>query len=190
MAHDIVIFLHGRGQEPGSASAVVYAFPGVDFMAPEGGVTLRRGRTWFLNQTIGIAREESVAAAESAFMQWSQKHDLEDRKVWLCGFSNGGAFAAHLLLKHPEQFAGAALLCAPLVLPPWPSGVLNGKPVFYAHGDEEDAVVPQSYFREAEDFLRLRSGSRLTLRRYSAGHVISTEMVTDLSQWFRDARIS
>lgn len=48
----------------------------------------------------------------------------------VCGFSNGGAFAGHLLMRHTDRFRGAALLSAPLVLPPWPAGVLRGKPCF------------------------------------------------------------
>ena len=56
------MLLHGRGLGPESADAVAPAFPGARLLAPEGGVALRRGRTWFENERIGVARPDSVAA--------------------------------------------------------------------------------------------------------------------------------
>jgi len=105
-----VVFLHGRGLGPESALAVVPAFPGARLLAPEGGVELRRGRTWFENERIGVARPDSVVAAEARLLAWCQSGPLAGRIAWLCGFSNGGAFAAHLLMRHPDRFRGAALL--------------------------------------------------------------------------------
>ena len=49
-------------------------------------------------------------------------------------------------MRHPGRFRGAALLSAPLVLPPWPAGALRGKPVFYAQGNETDTVVGSEFY--------------------------------------------
>lgn len=188
MSRHVVVFLHGRGLGPESVRLVANAFPEADLLAPLGGVELRRGRTWFQNREIGIAEPESVHTAETHFLRWFEEQAVGEQKVWLCGFSNGGAFAGHLLMHHPHRFAGAALLSAPLVLPPWPKGRLAGKPVFYGHGDETDTVVSQNFFEAAEEYLSRDSGCAFTLRRYAVGHVVSDEMVRDLGAWFKAAR--
>ena len=188
---DIVVYLHGRGLGPESAGVVVPALPGARLLMPEGGVVLRRGRTWFENERIGIARADSVATAEARFLAWCQDGPLAGRVAWLCGFSNGGAFAGHLLIRHPGRFRGAALLSAPLVLPPWPVGALRGKPVLYAHGDETDTVVGQEFYAQGEAYLTGPAGCTATIRHYPIGHVVMPEVIDDLRAWFtavRDAR--
>lgn len=188
--HDVeqVVFLHGRGLGPDSADAVASAFSGARLLAPEGGVALRRGRTWFENERIGVARPDSVATAEARFLAWCRDGPLGARTAWLCGFSNGGAFAAHLLLRHPDRFRGAALLSAPLVLPPWPDGALRGKAVFYAHGDATDTVVDPAFYAAAETYLAGPAGCAATLCRRPIGHAVTPEVVGELRAWFDAVR--
>jgi predicted esterase len=183
-----VVFLHGRGQGPESADAVRPAFPGVPLLAPSGGVALRRGRTWFENERIGVARANSVADAETRFLLWCDEGPLRGQAAWLCGFSNGGAFAAHLLMQHPTRFHGAALLSAPLVLPPWPEGALRGKPVLYAHGDAADTVVTSDFYAEAEAYLTGLAGCSPAIRHLSIGHEVTEEVVDALGRWFATVR--
>lgn len=179
-----VVFLHGRGLGPDSAAAVAPAFPDVPLLTPEGGVVLRRGRTWFENEQIGVARADSVAAAEARFLAWCEEGPLSGRAAWLCGFSNGGAFAAHLLMRHPDRFLGAALLSAPLVLPPWPKRGLRGKPVLYVHGDAADTVVASAFYASAEAYLAGSAECIPVIRHLPIGHVVTPEVVDELSRWF------
>ncbi len=117
-------------------------------------------------------------------MRLFESREISSGRAWLCGFSNGGAFAGSLLLAHPDRFLGAALLSAPLVLPPWPAGGLAGKPVFYAHGGAQDTVVPRAMFDAARAYLEGPGGASVTLRRYDIGHVVANEEVADLATWF------
>jgi phospholipase/carboxylesterase len=178
-----VVFLHGRGQGPQTVEEVAAAFATARIVAPRGGVSLRRGTTWFENARIGVARPESVAQAEGRFLDWLEAELGPGCRPWLCGFSNGGAFAAHLLMRHPRCFAGAALLSAPLVLPPWAPGALSGKPVFYGRG-ARDAMVPRAMFEEAEAYLDGPSGAAVTRHVYDIAHEIDPGEVRDLSAWF------
>ncbi|WP_165361339.1 alpha/beta hydrolase [Lichenibacterium ramalinae] len=181
-----VIFLHGRGQSAALVHELAPAFSPARVIAPPGGIRLRRGRTWFENASIGIARSESVEVAEERFMAWLGRSVPTGCRPWLCGFSNGGAFAGHLLMRHPERFAGAALLSAPLVLPPWKAGALRSKLLFYGRGDR-DQVVPSEAFAAAEHYLESASGAALTRRAYPCGHEIGPEEVSDLANWFSAA---
>lgn len=183
-----VVFLHGRALGPDSAVAVAPAFPGVTLLAPEGGVALRRGHTWFENERVGIARADSVAVAEARFFRWCETGPLQGGAAWLCGFSNGGAFAAHLLIRHATRFHGAALLSAPLVLPPWPEGALRGKPVLYAHGGAADTVVGPDFYAEAESYLAGPAACIPTIRHLPIGHEVGPDAVDELGRWFADAR--
>jgi phospholipase/carboxylesterase len=182
-AAETVIFLHGRGQTPDTVERVASAFAAARLIAPTGGVALRRGSTWFENQSIGMARRESVERAETRFIDWLDEHVRSGMLPWLCGFSNGGAFAGYLLMRHPGRFAGAALLSAPLVLPPWEAGVLVGKPVFYGRGTE-DQVVPNDAFLAAEAYLSQTSGGVLTKGLYDIAHEIDPAEVRGLANWF------
>ncbi len=86
-------------------------------------------------------------------------------------------------MRHAERFAGAALLSAPLVLPPWKAGALRAKPVFYGRGDR-DRVVPSAMFEAAEAYLADASGSLLARHVYRCGHEIDAEEVQDVAAWF------
>ena len=185
-----VVFLHGRGLGPDSAATVAPAFLGVQLLTPEGGVVLRRGRTWFENERIGVARADSVAAAEARFLAWCEEGPLSGRAAWLCGFSNGGALAGHLLLRHPNRFHGAALLSAPLVLPPWPDRGLRGKPVLYVHGDAADTVVSPTFYASAEAYLAGPSECISVIRHLPIGHTVTPEIVDELGRWFTAVRSS
>jgi phospholipase/carboxylesterase len=110
--------------------------------------------------------------------------EIGSGQAWLCGFSNGGAFAASLLLAHPDRFLGAALLSAPIVLPPWPAGGMAGKSIFYAHGGSLDAVVPRAMFDAAKAYLEGPSGAFTIFKTYDIGHVVVDEEVSDLATWF------
>ncbi len=179
----LVVFLHGRGQSPGLVRDVAQAFASARILAPKGGVALRHGTTWFENSTVGVAHRESVEEAETRFLAWLGRTVARPCRPWLCGFSNGGAFVGHLLMRHAERFAGAAFLSAPLVLPPWEAGALRAKPVFYGRGDQ-DRVVPLSMFEAAEAYLAGASGSIVTQRVYQCGHEIVAGEVQDLAEWF------
>ena len=179
----VVIFLHGRGQNPGLVRDVAGAFASARILAPEGGVALGRGTTWFENSTVGVAHRESVEDADARFMGWLGRTIETHQRPWLCGFSNGGAFAGHLMMRHTARFAGAALLSAPLVLPPWEASALQGKPVFYGRGDR-DRVVPPAMFGAAEAYLAGSSGSVVARHVYRCGHEIDTGEVQDVAAWF------
>jgi phospholipase/carboxylesterase len=180
---NVVIFFHGRGLGPESVSEVASSFAGARVLAPQGGVALSRGATWFENVSIGVARPESVAAAEERFLGWLDDSVDPQVRPWLCGFSNGGAFAGHLLLRFPAKFRGAAVLGAPLVLPPWPPGAFKGKPLLYCRG-LRDEVIPSPMFEATEDYLANESGGEITICRYDAAHEISAKMAGDLALWF------
>jgi phospholipase/carboxylesterase len=182
-----VVFLHGRGLGPETVLDVGRAFSTAWLLAPRGGVTLKRGHTWFLNERIGVARRESIAEATARFMGWFDSSEAGSGPAWLCGFSNGGAFAASLLLAHPDRFLGAALLSAPMVLPPWPTGGMAGKPVFYGHGMAKDTIVPREMFDAARAYLEGPSGAVATFRTYDIGHVVAEEEILDLMMWFAGA---
>ncbi len=179
----VVIFLHGRGQGPETVKAVALAFRDARLLTPTGGIELRQGHTWFENVRTGVAKAESVQIAEMRLLCWiGEQRGLDE--IWLCGFSNGGALAGHMLTHHPDRFRGAMLFAAPLVLPPWPAGALRGKNVFYAHGDATDTIVEPDFYESAEAYLTGPSKSKSTIRRYPVGHAITAEMIEEGRDWF------
>lgn len=105
--------------------------------------------------------------------------------VDLMGFSQGAAMAAVFLLLYPQRVGKAALLsgfipqgCQALLSP----GRLNGKPIFIAHG-QQDEMVPYEWAQQAAEALRL-AGASVTFCAEEVGHKVGAVCARDLQQFF------
>jgi hypothetical protein len=87
-------------------SEVGRAFSTARVLAPEGGITLKRGHTWFLNERAGVDSPQSLPEATARVLPSFDSRETISGQAWLCGFDNSGVFAASLLLAHPGQFLG------------------------------------------------------------------------------------
>src|SRR3546814_2302420 len=67
------------------------------------------GFAWFQNSGVGIALPESLAQETAKVRDWIAA-DTGRRRPWLCGFSNGAAMAANLLIETPEAYAGLIMI--------------------------------------------------------------------------------
>src|SRR3546814_7035063 len=66
--------------------------------------------------------------------------DTGRRRPWLCGFSNGAAMAANLLIETPEAYAGLIMIggCFAVEDDALPAGALAGKQVLVCRGRSDD----------------------------------------------------
>src|SRR3546814_20685860 len=63
------------------------------------------GFAWFENAGIGGAMPSSLSGETSEVGDWIAA-DTGRQRPWLCGFSNGAAMAASLLLSNPGAYSG------------------------------------------------------------------------------------
>jgi phospholipase/carboxylesterase len=131
------------------------------------------------------------AAALRTFVEEVPNHYPVDRdRLVLLGFSQGGAMAYDLGLRHPEQVAGIAAMASWLphklaaTIPKQPRH--TGLPVLVLHGTR-DPMVDVERARESREALR-PFGVSLTYRELDMEHEISREALQLLVRWL-DERV-
>jgi len=203
-----VIWLHGLGADghdfepvvpllglPGDA-AVRFVFP----HAPVRPVTLNGGmpmRAWYDIKSLSASRDQDEAgiAASAALVEALMARETErgippSRQV-LAGFSQGGAVALHVALRHPDRLAGLIALSTYLLFPERleaeGSGANRDLPVFFAHGTQ-DPVVALDYGRRSAQHLEAL-GYPVDWREYAMPHAVNPEELVDIGR-FLAARLA
>jgi phospholipase/carboxylesterase len=109
------------------------------------------------------------------------EYDLDPRRVFTVGFSNGANIAASLLLLHPGLLAGAILLRAMTPFEPEITPDLPGTPVYLAAGRSDTMVPPESTERLAG--LLREAGAEVTLDWQPGGHGIGHAEIEAAREW-------
>jgi len=200
-----VIWLHGLGADGNDFSdfphmlklpkgeVTRFVFP----HAPMRPITLNGGmvmRGWYDLVELQDTEQDDIQGLEEssnlikALIEREKTFGVPAQKIFLGGFSQGGALSLYLGLRHEERLAGVIALSA--YLPP-PKTVFVGSskinrqtPVFMAHG-LDDPMVP---FPLADNSRQLIEGMgyRLTWRTYPMEHSICEAEIHDMTQFFVD----
>ncbi len=199
-----VIWLHGLGADGHDFEPIIphlgfppelpvrFVFPN----APVRPVTINNGmrmRAWYDIAGFDLEDgedEEGIrdsAARVGATIAAERARGLESRRLVLAGFSQGGAIAAHVALRHPEPLAGALVLSAYLPL----SDTLDAEasaenrtiPILHCHGTW-DPVVPCEAGRRSAELLRAR-GYDVAWKTYPVEHSLDETEIADIGRWLR-----
>ncbi len=114
------------------------------------------------------------------------EHDLNEKQVYLCGFSQGSMISASAVFSEPEKFAGLVLMsgrAASEMVVDENVEKLKDFPVFVTHGTL-DLVLPIENGRATKEILS-RLPVNLEYKEYEMAHEISQESLTDVSNWLR-----
>jgi phospholipase/carboxylesterase len=199
-----VVWMHGLGAdghdfepivpelELPAGLAVRFVFP----HAPLRPVTVNAGmvmRAWYdVAIQDGRRREDEPGVRASqrrieALIEREKRRGVPAASIVLAGFSQGGAMALQVGLRHPERLAGiAALSCfLPLAaaLAAEASPANREAPVFMAHG-VHDQMIPVSRGAESRDGL-VALGYPVEWHEYAMPHAVCGEEIADLSAWFQ-----
>jgi phospholipase/carboxylesterase len=120
-----------------------------------------------------------------------REYPIDPARLYVGGFSMGGAMAGAMLLLHPDALAGAIVASGFLLLDPtgrYRNAEAAGLPVFQAHG-LYDPVVPIEYGRQTRDYWQ-STPVELTYHEYPMGHEVSEAELRDLALWLDDLLIS
>jgi phospholipase/carboxylesterase len=199
-----ILWLHGLGADGHDFEPVVPAL-GLDDLAvrfvfphaPSIPVTINAGMVmpaWYDIRALELERlpdEEGVhrsAEAVEALLARELERGVRAERVVLAGFSQGGAVAAHVALRHPARLAGLVLLSTYLVctqdLAQERSEASRGLPVFQAHGLLDPMVVPDRG-TAARDLLQTL-GHPVDWSAYPMGHEVCLEEIRALGAWLRE----
>ena len=195
-----VVWLHGLGADGHDFEPIVpelrlplplrFVFP----HAPMRAVTINQGavmRAWYDVRGVGGERREDAdgvrasAAQIEALIARENARGIPASRIVLAGFSQGGAMALHVGLRHAERLAGVlALSCfLPLAdaLAVEASAANRDVPIFFAHG-LHDPLIPLERGRRAHDIL-VELGWRVEWHDYPMPHSVCLEEVVDISAW-------
>lgn len=202
-----VIWLHGLGADGSDFVPVVPELglapaPAVRFVfphAPHRAVTCNGGyvmRAWY--DIVSLAPDNRVVDEEGlresretvrALIAREAARGIPPRRVFVAGFSQGGAVAYLAALTHPERLAGVIALSTymptPALLAAEASAANRDLPVFAAHGSHDDVVSPE-LGRRARDQLR-EAGYPLVWHEYPMPHSVCIEEIEAIGDWLNAA---
>lgn len=197
-----IIWLHGLGATADDFIPLIpelglpddhsirFVFP----QAPDRPVTLNGGMSmpaWYdifsidrkgKQDDVGI--EESSEAIK-AIIKEEHASGIETHRIFLAGFSQGGAIALHTGLHYPEKLGGIIALSTYLPLHEQ-FGTRTEKanqhtPIFMAHG-RQDFVVPLAFAEESKMILE-KHGYPIEWRTYDMAHYVCPEEIHDLKDF-------
>lgn len=202
-----VIWLHGLGAdghdfEPLVPLLEVPPDAGVRFVfphAPQRAVTINMGMlmpAWYDIRDLGLRHDEDevgIAASAiriAALIEREVARGVAESSIVLAGFSQGGAIALHVALRHPRRLAGVMALSTYLVqadrIAAERAAANQSLPIFMAHGSQDPMVSidrGEASWRHLESF-----GYGVEWHEYPMAHEVCPAEVRDIARWLR-ARI-
>ncbi len=200
-----VIWMHGLGADGSDFVPVVPELglpplPGVRFIfphAPEMPVTCNGGyvmRAWYdiisLEKTSRRIDEAGIVHSRTAIRRLIARENARGipcERIFLAGFSQGGAIAYSTALTHPQRLAGIIALSTYLpsvdLVVREMSDTNESIPVFAAHGSYDDVVSPELGLA-ARDFL-IDRGFSVVWQDYPMPHSICLEEVVAIGEWLK-----
>jgi phospholipase/carboxylesterase len=162
--------------------------------APLRPVTINQGhvmRAWYdVRALAGVRREDEAGVRQSArqvetLLARERQRGIAPRRIVIAGFSQGGAMALHVGLRHPDRLAGIlALSCyLPLAntLDTELSPANRDVPIFWAHG-LHDPMIPQAMAEQGRAQLG-ELGYPIDWHQYPIPHSVSAEEIADVARW-------
>jgi phospholipase/carboxylesterase len=199
-----VIWLHGLGadghdfvpmvrelQLPQDAR-VRFVFPHAEVRP----VTINAGyamRAWYDIRELSPEGRDDEAGCEATrlriedYIARERAAGIATRRIVLAGFSQGGAMALHVGLRHAGPLAGIIALSCYLPLRARLGAELAAAnrtaPILMCHGREDVVVLP--VFGELSRDAMLAEGLAVDWRMYSMGHSLCHPQIRDISAWLQ-----
>lgn len=199
-----VIWLHGLGADRFDfqpvAEALQGVLPGVRFVLPQAPtrpVTLNGGwsmPSWYdiialqPERAIDMAQLEESASQVLALIEAQRADGIPAARIFLAGFSQGGAVVLHSAFRRWAGELGGVLALstyAPTFSADQQLGAIQQRhPVLCLHG-RDDEVVPHALGRRAHDWLAAR-GVEVAWHDYPMGHEVVNEELRDIALWLAE----
>lgn len=197
-----VIWLHGLGADGGDFAPIVPElvrpqWPVIRFVfphAPVQPVTINGGmrmRAWYdiLGMEIGQRQDErgvrQSAVLVDQLIAREAARGISSERVFLAGFSQGGAIALAAGVRHPDRLAGIIALSTYLPIAERTaaeaSAANRGVPIFMGHGNL-DPVVGHALGQMSAELLR-NLGYPVDWHTYPMPHSVCAQEIADISIW-------
>ena len=201
-----VIWMHGLGADGSDFEAVVPELgladdPGIRFVfphAPQIPVTCNGGYVmpaWYdiisLDSSSRSVDEAGILRSRLAIRRLIARENQRGvpcSRIFIAGFSQGGAVAYATALTHPEALAGVIALSTYIpsvkLIETEAMDANKAVPIFAAHGTQDDVVSFELGIR-ARDFL-IGRGYTLKWHQFPMPHSVCIEEIQDIGRWLTD----
>ena len=200
-----VVWLHGLGADGHDFEPIVpeLAWPGQPAIrylfphAPVRPITINSGmamRAWYDITGVDLAQRQDAqgiqqsAALVTRLLDGVRESGIPSERTVLAGFSQGGAVALYLALRHPHRLAGVIALSTYLPLAPGTEREAHeanrATPILMGHGSA-DPVVPMQYGQMSAQALQ-GLGYDVRWHTWPMPHSVCAEEVVVIRQFLMD----
>lgn len=181
-----LLLLHGTGGDENDLLPVGRMLNEKAALLSPRGKVLEHGMPRFFRRLAeGVFDEEDLRNRTRELAEFVEasvnEYDIDPKRLFAVGFSNGANIAASLLLTYPQLLAGAILLRAMTPFEPEATPDLSGKPVYLAAG-RSDQMVPAENTERLADLLQ-EAGADVTLDWQPGGHGIGPAEIQAARAW-------
>ena len=197
-----VIWLHGLGADGNDFAPLVPelvdpAWPALRFVfphAPVRPVTINNGmsmRAWYditgfdLESRQDEAGIRSSVAAVEALIEREHERGVPSERIFLAGFSQGGAIALSAGVRHSKKLAGIVALSTYLPISATVAAERHpanaATPIFWGHGTADPVVMLQRGIDSRNALQAL--GYVVDWHTYPMAHAVCAEEIGDLRHW-------
>jgi phospholipase/carboxylesterase len=195
-----VIWMHGLGADGWDFVPIVRELPLPDDLAlrfifphaPMQPVTINNGmemRAWYdiaMNDIARLPDEQGIRESQAAIERLiarERERGVDSSRIVLAGFSQGGAIALQVGLRHANRLGGIVALSTYLPLEDSleaeASSANRSTPIFMAHGDE-DPIVPIQLAEVSRMALKNR-GYQVEWHQWPMQHAVCGEEIEAVS---------
>jgi predicted esterase len=185
-SRDTLVVLHGTGGDENDLIGLGQAIaPGAAILSPRGKVLENGAPRFFSRLAEGVfdpkevrSRAEDLAGfIRAAFA----KYELDPRRVFSFGYSNGANVASTVMFLEPDLFKAAVLFRPMLVFEPDGTPDLSNAGVLISAG-KNDPIVPTTSVDRLAELLR-SAHADVTLKWQLAGHNLAPSEVREAADW-------
>jgi phospholipase/carboxylesterase len=194
--HPTLLTLHGRGANAMDllglapyicAGTFLVICPQAPLETPSGPGTT--GYAWYPMSMGGAPDVDTMLASREKLETFLDgciaRYPIDQKKLAVLGFSQGGVMAYSLALSNPQRFAALAALSTWLPRELVPrlnvSDLVHRLPVLVQHGTDDRTIEVERARDSVERLRDLRVA--LTYHEYQMGHEIIAKGLGDLSAW-------
>ncbi|KTD17597.1 alpha/beta hydrolase [Legionella jordanis] len=197
-----IIWMHGLGADANDMSGLASqlqlnsnAVRHVFLDAPVRPVSINNGlkmRAWYDIYDLRFSsREDREGILDSendilAILNEQIQQGIPSKKIWLAGFSQGGAMALHTALKLNQPLGGIIVLSAYLPLASECKPLLAKETaIFFAYGLYDSVVLPD-WSKLCLGWLKANGYLQVAEHSYPMDHAVCLEEIEDLSAWLNN----
>jgi len=195
----VMLLLHGLGSNEKDLFSFADQLP-ADFLVISARAPYTIGKdsyAWFqvdFSKGTPVYNNEQAEKSRTTLVEFitllKGKHQFDEKRLYLCGFSQGAIMSYGVGLTNPEKVKGIAIMSGRLpdnIKPMVASKEkLKTLKVFISHGNK-DNVLNVSYARDAALYLKIL-GIEPLYKEYAEGHGINADMFKDLLSWLKETK--